>query len=108
LKLCDNQGETKNKSKSDTSGADDTSNGVLTKFRKLTEGVSNFLLGEQPQEHNSLGKQEFKNNTDHKMDDRVWAFINDKLYGGYLKYIGRVPGDAVLYAGIQLVSTSST
>ena len=108
MKLCDKNKETKNESKTNTkeiNGDDGSNDSVLTKVKKFAEGVSNFVLGDQSQEEKSLEKQDIKNCTEHNMDDRVWVYINDKLYGGYIKYIGRVPGGTETLAGIRLVST---
>ena len=45
--------------------------------------------------------------TGHKLDDKVWVFINDELCGGFLKYIGRVPGGgSATLAGINMVCDS--
>ena len=42
--------------------------------------------------------------TGHKIDDKVWVYINDELCGGFLKYIGRVPGGGGdILAGIHMV-----
>ena len=80
---------------------------LLTKVKhKLAEGWSSFsnlvLPAEQSNEENCL-KQEDKA-TGHKLDDKVWVFIDDKPCGGYLKYIGRVPGGGGgTLAGIYMV-----
>ena len=81
---------------------------LLTKVKhKIVEGFSNLsnmvLQAEQPNEEN-CSKLEDKA-TGHKVEDRVWVYIGDKLCGGYLKYIGRVPGGrGETLAGIYMVS----
>ena len=80
---------------------------LLTKVKqKILEGFSNLSntasTAEQANEEN-CSKLEDKT-TGHKLSDRVWVYIDDKLCGGYLKYIGRVPGGGGgTLAGIHMV-----
>ena len=68
---------------------------LLAKVKhKIVEGFSNLSNMVLPAEQLS----------GHKLEDRVWVFIDDKLCGGYLKYIGRVPGGGgETLAGIHMV-----
>ena len=85
---------------------------LLTKFKhKIVEGFSNLsnmvLPAEQANEEN-CSKLEDKT-TGHKLEDRVWVYIDDGLCGGYLKYIGRVPGGGgETFAGIYMVGIIMT
>lgn len=85
---------------------------ILTKVKhKLAEGWSNLSNlvspSEQPNEEN-FSKQEDKT-TGHKLDDRVWVYIDEKLCRGVLKYIGRVPGGGgETFAGIYMVGIIMT
>ena len=83
---------------------------ILTKVKnRLAEGFSNFsnlvsTSGQPNEEHCSKLEDE---TTGHKLNDKVWVFINDELCGGVLKYIGRVPGGGgEIHAGIYLVCDS--
>ncbi|CAB3988895.1 ubiquitin carboxyl-terminal hydrolase CYLD isoform X3, partial [Paramuricea clavata] len=108
LRLCEDQIETKNESKTDTKEVnitDESNSGVFTKVKKFAEGLSNFVLLEQSQEENLQfypSEKQDKNNAGHEIDDKVWIYINDKLYGGHIKYIGQIPGGRETYAGIRL------
>ena len=80
---------------------------ILAKVKhKIVESLSNLMaVSEQPNEEN-CSKQEDET-TGHKLDDKVWVFINDELCGGFLEYIGRVPGGGgEIHAGIYLVCDS--
>ena len=68
---------------------------LLTKVKhKIVEGFSNLSNFVSTAEQLS----------GHKLEDRVWVLIDDKLCGGYLKYIGRVPGGGgETLAGIYMV-----
>ncbi|CAB3986438.1 ubiquitin carboxyl-terminal hydrolase CYLD-like [Paramuricea clavata] len=106
LRLCEDQMETKSESKTDTkeaNGTEESNSGVLIKVKRFAEDLSNFVLGEQPQEENFYSSEkQNKNNAGYEINDRVWTYVNDKLYGGCIKYIGRVPGGRETYAGIRL------
>ncbi len=67
--------------------------------KKLVAGISNFVSGEKLDETTS-----FEEHSGHKLDDRVWVYIQDKAQCGIIKYIGRIPkeGDQI-FAGILLV-----
>lgn len=104
--------ETKSESKTDTkevNGTDESNSGIFTKVKKLAEGLSNLVLGEQPHE-NSLDMQkksaEQALDAGHQMDDRVWVYVGDKLCAGFIRYIGRIPGGKEILVGIELVGTS--
>ncbi len=80
-----------------------TEEDMLTKVKnKIVEGISSLISpGEQPDQENSLEKQ--KNTAGHQVGDRVWVYINDKLCGGFIRYIGRISGGRGLHVGIELV-----
>jgi hypothetical protein len=120
LRICEEQTETKSEIKSETksesktdtkevNGTDESNSGVFTKVKKFAEGLSNFVLGEQSHEENSQfysSEKQDKDNAGHEIDGRAWVYINDKLYGGRIKYIGRIPGGKETCAGIRLVGIS--
>ena len=93
--------------KNDAEKEPDDDEGILTKVKnKLVQSLLYLLspMG-QPNEEN-CSKQEDET-TGHKLDDKVWVFINDELCGGFLKYIGRVPGGGrEILAGIHMVCDS--
>ena len=112
LRLCEDQTETKSEGKTDTkevNGTDESNSGMFTKVKKLAEGLSNLVLGEQQRE-NSLDMQkksaEQALDAGHQLDDRVWVYVGDKLCAGSIRYIGRIPGGKEILVGIELVGTS--
>ncbi len=79
-----------------------TEEGMLTKVKNIiVEGISSLISPEETDQENSLEKQ--KNTAGHQVGDRVWVYVNDKLCGGFIRYIGRVPGGKDILVGIELV-----
>ena len=80
---------------------------MLTKVKnKIVEGISSLISpGEQPVQGNSLEKQ--MNTAGHQVGNRVWVYIVDKLCGGFIRYIGRIPGGKDILVGIELVGILS-
>ena len=79
-----------------------TEEGMLTKVKnKIIESISSLISPEQPDQENSSEEQ--KNTAGHQVGDRVWVYVGEKLCGGFIRYIGRVPGGRGLHVGIELV-----
>ena len=88
----------------DVNGSDgNSSNGIINMVvagkNKVVAGFTNLLSGEKPDETTS-----FEEYLGHKLDDRVWVYINENPHCGIIKYIGRVPREGEeIFAGIHLV-----
>ena len=79
-----------------------TKESMLVKVKnKSVEGISSLIAPEETDQENSLEKQ--KNTAGHQVGDRVWVYVNDKFCGGFIRYIGRVPGGKDILVGIELV-----
>ena len=72
--------------------------GIFTKLKnRITEHLmSSVEANQEKKSEKYMG---------HKINDRVWVYINDKPHAGQIKYIGRVPGFDDFLAGIEMVGT---
>ena len=82
---------------------DGTDENVITKFKnKIVESITSLITpGEPPEQENGTEKK--TNSGGLQQGDRVWVYVDDKLCGGHIRYIGRVPGGKETLAGIELV-----
>ena len=81
--------------------------GIFTKLKKkIAESWSNLMSSSAEQANEE--KECEKYTMGHKIDDRVWVYINDIPHGGQMKYIGRVPGFDDIHAGIEMVGIANT
>ncbi|XP_028410189.1 ubiquitin carboxyl-terminal hydrolase CYLD-like [Dendronephthya gigantea] len=85
--------------KKDINASDD--NLLIRMKNKVVEGFTNiFPMGELSDEKSLAIQDSYMG---HKPGDIVWVFINDKKpHPGIIRYIGRVPGEDGIYAGIEM------